>query len=87
MTDRPAPDPEQFAGTLMDGLENEPPYDPVERGSLSDAIPEIGWKPLEPWRLSERYGDYRTGFWLLFSSGERRLGVEVTKEQWDAFGS
>ena len=31
MTDRPDPDPEQFAGTLMDGLENEPPYDPVDR--------------------------------------------------------
>jgi len=30
MTDRPDPDPEQFAGTLMDGLENEPPYDPVD---------------------------------------------------------
>lgn len=48
---------------------------------------EAPWRPLEPWVLAERYGDHRTGFWLGFKSGDRRLDVEVTKEQWDAFGS
>lgn len=57
------------------------------RETLFEGGAQTPWRPLEPWTLAERYGDYRTGFWLLFRSDGRRLEVNVTKEQWDAFGS
>jgi len=61
--------------------------DVTGRESPRESLETKPQRSLEPWILAERYGDYRSGFWLLFRSGDRCLEIEVTKEQWDSFGA